>query len=90
MNGADAGPAWPGPGPRRSEADLPAGDTAAVTGGPTGDTAAVAGGPTGHPAVDAALEQLERADELPPAAQVAAYEAAHRALLQTLATIDQG
>jgi hypothetical protein len=46
-------------------------------------------GPTGHPAVDAALASLADATELPPSEQVAAYEATHRALQQTLATIDQ-
>jgi hypothetical protein len=46
-------------------------------------------GPTGHPAVDAALQELDRATGLPTAEQVGAYEAAHRALQQTLATIDQ-
>jgi hypothetical protein len=50
----------------------------------------VGAGPTGHPLVDAALDELDRASELPMEAQVAAYEAAHRVLQQTLATIDQG
>jgi hypothetical protein len=44
---------------------------------------------TGHPEVDAALAELDVATELAPAQQVAAYEQAHRALSQTLATIDQ-
>jgi NADPH-dependent curcumin reductase CurA len=46
-------------------------------------------GPTGHPVVDAALEQLEHSAQLPAAEQVSAYEATHRALQQTLGTIDQ-
>ena len=46
-------------------------------------------GPTGHPAVDAALAELDAAAELEPAQQVGAYEQAHRALSQTLAAIDQ-
>jgi hypothetical protein len=46
-------------------------------------------GPTGHPAVDAALAELAAGTEAAPAEQVAAYETAHRALQQTLATIDQ-
>jgi hypothetical protein len=46
-------------------------------------------GPTGHPAVDAALADLDAAEPLEPAAQVAVYEQAHRALSQTLAAIDQ-
>jgi hypothetical protein len=48
-----------------------------------------ASGATGHPAVDAALDELAQAAELPPGEQVPAYEAVHRTLSQTLATIDQ-
>ncbi len=48
-----------------------------------------AAGVTGHPAVDAALDELAQAVELPPGEQVLAYEATHRTLSQTLATIDQ-
>jgi len=44
---------------------------------------------TGHPSVDAALAQLDAVAELPPAEQVTAYEAAHRALTGTLSAIDQ-
>jgi hypothetical protein len=47
-------------------------------------------GPTGHPVVDAAVAGLAEQAELPPAEQVGGYEAAHRALSQTLASIDQG
>jgi len=47
-----------------------------------------AGGPTGHRAVDAALRSLENAAELPEAERIAAYEAAHRTLRETLSTID--
>ena len=50
-------------------------------GGPTG--------PTGQPAVDAALAQLDAVADRPPAEQVAAFEAAHRALTGTLSSIDQ-
>jgi len=46
-------------------------------------------GPTGHPVVDAALTRLADQAELPPAEQVAGYEAAQRALHQTLASIDE-
>jgi hypothetical protein len=46
-------------------------------------------GPTGHPMVDAAVARLAEQAELPPAEQVAGYEAAHRALSQTLASIDE-
>lgn len=44
---------------------------------------------TGHPGVDAALAQLDAVAELPPAEQVGAYEAVHRALTGTLSAIDQ-
>ena len=55
------------------------------------DPAAVepASGPTGHPVVDAAVAGLAEQADLPPAEQVAGYEAAQRALHQTLASIDQ-
>jgi hypothetical protein len=46
-------------------------------------------GPTGHPVVDAAVARLAEQADLPPAEQVAGYEAAQRALHQTLASIDQ-
>jgi len=42
-----------------------------------------------HPAVDAALADLDAAADLDPAEQVPVYEQAHRALSQTLAAIDQ-
>lgn len=44
---------------------------------------------TGHPAVDAVLQAMANAADLPPADQIAQYEAAHRTLQETLATIDQ-
>ncbi|ROT27281.1 hypothetical protein EF879_23115 [Micromonospora sp. HM5-17] len=44
---------------------------------------------SGHPAVDAVLQALANAANLPPADQIAHYEAAHRTLRETLATIDQ-
>jgi hypothetical protein len=46
-------------------------------------------GPTGNAAVEAAVARLAEQAELPPAEQVAGYEAAQRALQQTLASIDQ-
>jgi hypothetical protein len=56
----------------------------------TGEPAAeVATGPTGHPVVDATVARLAEQADLPPAEQVAGYEAAQRALHQTLASIDQ-
>jgi hypothetical protein len=56
--------------------------------GPVSTGPAEQGG-TGHPAVDAALDELAQVAELPPGEQVPAYEAVHRTLSQTLATIDQ-
>lgn len=44
---------------------------------------------SGHPAVDAALRGIANAAALSPADQIAQYEAAHRVLRETLATIDQ-
>lgn len=44
---------------------------------------------SGHPAVDAALQAIANAADLPPADQIAQYEAAHHTLQETLATIDQ-
>ena len=44
---------------------------------------------SGHPAVDAALQAIANAADLPPADQIAQYEAAHLTLQETLATIDQ-
>jgi hypothetical protein len=43
----------------------------------------------GHPAVDAAIQAIVNAAALSPADQIAQYEAAHRTLQETLATIDQ-
>ncbi len=44
---------------------------------------------TGHPAVDAVLQALANAAQLPPAEQIAGYEAAHQTLQETLAGIDR-
>ena len=44
---------------------------------------------TGHPGVDAAIHAIMNATDLPPADQIAQFEAAHRALRDILATIDQ-
>ena len=43
---------------------------------------------TGHPAVDAVLRSLADAASLAPPEQIAEYEAAHRVLQETLASID--
>lgn len=45
---------------------------------------------TGHPAVDAALRALTEVADAAPAAQLPAYQAAHRTLRETLASIDEG
>ncbi|MGS2619085.1 hypothetical protein ACVCAH_31835 [Micromonospora sp. LZ34] len=42
-----------------------------------------------HPAVDAAVQAMINAAGLPPADQIAQYEAAYETLRETLATIDQ-
>lgn len=44
---------------------------------------------TGHPEVDAALAILDRIDGAPPEEQLAVYQAVHRTLQETLATIDE-
>jgi hypothetical protein len=44
---------------------------------------------SGHPAVDAVVQAVEAVADLPPADQIEAYDAAHRTLQETLATIDQ-
>lgn len=66
---------------------------AGSTAGPAPVPAAGAGGDrapgSGHPAVDAALRGIANTASLPPADQIAQYEAAHRTLRETLATIDQ-
>ncbi|MGN9912613.1 hypothetical protein ACTMTJ_34260 [Phytohabitans sp. LJ34] len=49
----------------------------------------VEGGGSGHPAVDAVVQALANAADLPPRDQIAEYEAAHATLQETLATIDQ-
>jgi len=49
----------------------------------------VATATTGHPAVDAALRTVSTAAGAPPADQVPAYQALHRTLRETLASIDQ-
>jgi hypothetical protein len=43
---------------------------------------------TGHPAVDAALRSLANAAQLSPGEQIAAYEAAHQVLQETLSSIE--
>ncbi|MCU7730785.1 hypothetical protein ODJ79_44325 [Actinoplanes sp. KI2] len=43
---------------------------------------------TGHPAVDAALRSIANAGRLAPGEQIAAYEAAHQVLQETLSSIE--
>jgi hypothetical protein len=54
-----------------------------------GDEDATDDGPTGHPAVDAAMEALGEVASLAPGEQVSAYVEAHRALQETLGTIEE-
>jgi hypothetical protein len=56
---------------------------------PAAAEATVEGVGTGHPAVDAVIQALANAADLPPRDQIAEYEAAHSTLQETLATIDQ-
>jgi len=45
-------------------------------------------GGTGHPAVDAAIQAVVNAEQLPVAEQLAAYEGAHQTLREVLASIE--
>jgi hypothetical protein len=63
-----------------SETGHPAGSS--ETGHPAGSSE------TGHPAVDDVLRSRENAAQLPPAEQIAEFEAAHQVLRETLASID--
>jgi hypothetical protein len=54
------------------------------------EPAAPAEAMTGHPAVDEALRALDETADAAPADQIPGYEAVHRVLQQTLATIDEG
>ena len=53
------------------------------------DDSAGAEGLTGHPTVDAAMEALGEVASLAPGEQVSAYVEAHRALQDTLGTIEE-
>jgi hypothetical protein len=44
---------------------------------------------TGHPAVDAAVRRVEQVAATAPGDQIPAFQAAHRALQETLASIDE-
>jgi hypothetical protein len=76
----------PGPPPAAAPVTLPPAPPASVA--VTVPPAPHAEGDTGHPAVDAVLRSLANAAQLPPAEQIAAYEAAHQVLRETLASID--
>ena len=76
--------------PVARETGQPADEPRAPAGAPQAPAAGErTSGPTGHPAVDAAVARLSEQADLPPSEQVAGYEAAQRALHQTLASIDQ-
>ncbi|GAB1692980.1 hypothetical protein [Krasilnikovia sp. M28-CT-15] len=84
--GPPPGGARPGPPPGYPLPPVPG-----PTPGPDAAGPGAEGGPdtTGHPAVDAVLRSLDNATQLPPAEQIAAYEAAHQVLQETLASIDR-
>ncbi|MEV7231641.1 hypothetical protein AB0M79_32215 [Polymorphospora sp. NPDC051019] len=83
-------PAPPAAGPAGSRPAAPAdGGWQSGPEAPVLPTVAGPGG-SGHPAVDAAIQAMANAADLPPADQIAQYEAAHRTLQETLATIDHG
>ncbi|MFI5490573.1 hypothetical protein ACIBXA_25960 [Micromonospora echinaurantiaca] len=83
------GPARPGPPPGGARPGPPPG---ARPGPPPGAPRPAVLDDTGevrHPAVDAAVQAMINAADLPPADQIAQYEAAYETLRETLATIDQ-
>jgi hypothetical protein len=75
-------PPVPGPAPAVGVATYPVSDPGRRDG-------AGQDGGTGHPVVDAVLQSLANAAPLAPAEQIAEYEAAHRVLQETLASIDR-
>ncbi|MGI5149269.1 hypothetical protein ACQEVC_23385 [Plantactinospora sp. CA-294935] len=79
------GPFRPAPPPSAAARPVPGPAPAAGWSERTGPD----GGGAGHPAVDAVLQAMANAANLPPADQIAQYEAAHQTLRETLATIDQ-
>ncbi|GLZ02143.1 hypothetical protein Acsp02_93940 [Actinoplanes sp. NBRC 103695] len=80
----------PGPRPGPTPGAVPGPTPGVVPGPPPGYNALPerSDGETGHPAVDGMLAALENAAQLPPAEQIAEYEAAHDVLRETLASID--
>ena len=82
QDGPEAEQTWAGGEP---ESDAPGDESQSWAGDqPVPDPAPA----TGHPAVDAVLRSLANAAQLPPAEQIAEYEAAHQVLQETLASID--
>ena len=83
-------PYRPGPPPgHQPVSEAPTGSS--ETGHPVGSSETghpVGSSETGHPAVDEVLRSLENAAQLPPAEQIAEFEAAHQVLRETLASID--
>ncbi|TDB76979.1 hypothetical protein [Micromonospora sp. KC721] len=80
-----SGPFRPGPPPGARPGPPPV----PRPGPPTGFTPPDEVGEAHHPAVDAAVQAMTNAAGLPPADQIAQYEAAYQTLRETLATIDQ-
>jgi hypothetical protein len=57
---------------------------------PADDRPASGGAPvTGHPTIDASLHALAQVADAAPVEQLPAYQAAHRTLRETLASIDE-
>ncbi len=82
-------PPQPGPRPGPPPGGFRPGPAPVAPGAPSSvPPAPHAEGDTGHAAVDAVLRSLANAAHLPPAEQIAAYEAAHQVLRETLASID--
>ena len=78
-------PHSPLPGPRPGP---PPGGFRPVAPVPASPEHAYAEDGSGHPAVDAALRSLANAAQLAPGEQIAAYEAAHQVLQETLSSIE--
>lgn len=95
------GPFRPGPPPAGRPGPPPVGRPVPPSAGRPGPVPAGSPGPSAvvgfdddvddvrHPAVDAAVRAMANAEGLPPADQIAQYEAAYQTLRETLATIDQ-
>jgi hypothetical protein len=61
-----------------------------LPGPPAHDRPEPGGAPvTGHPTIDASLQALAQAADAAPVEQLPAYQAAHRTLRETLASIDE-